>query len=231
MAWGSDSHEPNDSIAKTSVLRGNQYIEANLDSGADVDHYFIALRAGQTQALVVQDAAPGVVAETSTARISNTPCSQAGRFASIRPARSSLASAVRTKPHQVRVIAGALAIPNLSPSYRAFTAMKPISLPAPGLVSTAPAVRPPQNTGSRGDDLRRRWCDTCRARPTCDIRCIRRRGPSKVAACIGRDGDGRGECGKRATMNIGPCRGGIRGPLRNHTPSNRPEYWHVSCQP
>jgi hypothetical protein len=231
ITWGSDGYEPNDSIAKTAVLRGNQHIEANLDSDADVDHYLITLRAGQAQTSVEWDAAPGVVAELIDGA-NQQHSLQPGRpirVDSSRPifigvhgtdkAKSGARYSLRTRdPEPIAVVSRV-------------HSNEAISRLAPGLVSTAPgganAARTleVEATVFEGDGV-----TPVGPGQRVTFRASDAEGPRKwLLASIETVTDAKSVA--RATLNIGPCRGGIRGPLRVHTPSNRPEYWDISYNP
>jgi hypothetical protein len=231
VAYGSDSYEPNDSIAKASVLRGNQRIEANLDSAADIDHYLIVVRADQEKTIIEFEAPPGVVAELIDGANQQQGL-QAGQSVRVNSSQPIFVS-VRAKD---AVDAGtrytlrtrdpkAFAVVSKVHSNEKISHLAPgRGLSVPGGANAARTLeveaRVYEGDGSTPVGAGQRVvfnASDVEAKNSWPLTSVEAVTDDKSIA--------------RATLNIGPCKGGILGPVRMHTLSNRPEYWDIAYNP
>jgi len=231
VAYDGDRYEPNDTIAKASVLRGNQRIEANLDNAADADHYLIIPRADQKQTIVEFDTAAGVTAKLIDG-VDQTHMLQAGRpirmdsshpiFLSVSGIGAIDAGArysLRTRdPNAFAVVSRIHSnerISHLAPGF---------GLSVPGGANAARSLEV-EATVFEGDGKTTVGAGQRVAFHAYDVEKSNSWLLTSTEIVTNDDGIA------RATLAIGACKGGVRGPVRMHTPSNRPEYWDISYNP
>lgn len=235
LAYGSDRYEPNDSVANATALRGNQHIEGNLDSPADVDRYLLTLRADQTRAIVEFEAAANVVAELIDG--TNQPRAlQVGKplrvdssrplFISVRGGDATEGGArytLRTRdPHAIAVVSTVHSKENISHLAPGREFLVPgganaaRTLEVAATVFEGDAVTP---VGAGQDVVFSAFDLEGTKQP------IRRWQLATAEAVTDDEGIA------HATLDIGPCRGGVLGPIRVPTRGSPPDFWDITYNP
>lgn len=235
VTFGSDRYEPNDAIATATILPGNQRIEANLDNAADTDHYLISVRPDQVQTIVEFEAAPGVgaelidgVNEQHTLRAGKSVNVNSSRpiFISVRgteTVRSGTRYTLRTRDPRAFAVVSRIHsnenISHLAPG---------LGLPVPGGTNAARTLQV-EATVYEGDGTTVAGAGERVVFDALDLRDANRLKPSWPLASTEATTDDKGKA--RATLNIGPCRGGIWGPIRVPTRGTPSSYWDITYNP
>lgn len=240
-----DIYEPNDTPEHPSVLKGNQHIEATLDSASDVDLYVVSVGKQQSSARVRCAGSHDVVCEAlsggrwvvvSNAGVIDIPATAAApMILRVRWKEGSAQTVANYTLHTsgpaARSVISRLSssenISHLAPGKETPFPVPEGVMPVPGGANAArqvdvTAVVFESDETTRvpaGEHVKLVAIDYD---PVTDRKTI-------LATADGYT-DERGEVSAR--LNIGPCSGiGMVGPIQMHRPSNHPDYWHITYVP
>jgi hypothetical protein len=240
-----DPYELNDTPEHPSFLKGNQHIEATLDSASDVDLYVVTVGSVQSSARVSCKGSRDIVCEAlSEGRWVTVP--ETGSIEIPASFAAPMILRARWKEGSVQAV-GNYTLHTSDPYSRSVIARlsssENISHLAPGKDTPFPvpeevAPVPGGANAARQVDVTAVVFDsdeTTRAPAgehvtlyAVDFDSITKKSIILTQA----DGytDTQGEL--HARLNIGPCAGiGIKGPIRMNRPSNHPDYWHITYVP
>ncbi|KLD76481.1 hypothetical protein Y886_21070 [Xanthomonas hyacinthi DSM 19077] len=240
-----DIYEPNDTPEHPSVLKGNQHIEATLDSASDVDLYVVSVGKQQSSARLSCGGSGDVVCEVlSRGRWVVVP--QSGPIEVSASMTVPLILRARWKEGSTQTV-GSYTLHTFDPASRSIIATagssENISHLAPGKETPFPVPEgvtpvPGGANAARQIDVTAVVFDsdeTTRAPAGEHVRLVavdyapatKRR---ITLATVDGLTNARGEFSAR--LPIGPCAGiGMVGPIRMNRPSNHPDYWDITYVP
>jgi hypothetical protein len=240
-----DKYEPNDTPELPSFLKGNQHIEATLDSASDVDFYVVAVGSMQSFARVSCRRSPDIVCEAlSEGRWVTVP--ETGPVEVLASSAVPLILRARWKEGSAQAV-GSYTLHTTDPESQSVIARlrssenishlapgKDTPFPAPGGVMPVPgganAARELDVTAVVFDSDQ-----TTRAPAGEHVKLVAIdydpvTDKNIILTTVDGYTDARGEFSAR--LNIGPCAGiGMMGPIRMDRPSNHPDQWDITYVP
>lgn len=240
-----DVYETNDTPEHPSVLKGNQHIEATLDSPSDVDFYVVVVGKEQSSARVSCTGSPHVVCEALAA--GRWVVAPAAGFVEV-PASAAVPLILRVRWNEgsdqtVARYALHTSDPASQIVISRLNSSEKISHLAPG--NETPFPVPEGVTPVPGGANAARQIDVTavvfesdkitRAPAGEHVKLVAidydpRTKEKIILATVDGYTDIRGELSAR--LDLGPCSGiGMMGPIRMSRPSNHPEYWDITYVP